>query len=314
MQVGVSPPILNEPTLLNRTQAKQSMVIGMFKMIGKTMVFFAILLCISGYSAEQAGAEDQAQSTLKLYVFDCGMIRFDRIDFFSIANDETNVRDLAVPCYVIEHEKGRLLWDGGLPSATADTIGWHGKSMQLRLDRTLAEQLTDIGLNMTSFDFMAYSHLHFDHIGVANEVENATLILQKAEYDAAFAEPPTLPGARPLLFSKLADAEKILIEGDYDVFGDGKVKILSAPGHTSGHQVIYVNLSNTGPIVLSGDLYHFALSRKYRRVPTFNVDAEATLESMDRIEAFLVETGAELWIEHELARFEQLRKAPSHYD
>jgi hypothetical protein len=66
--------------------------------------------------------------------------------------------------------------------------------------------------------------------------------------------------------------------------------------------------------VLSGDIYHFALSRKDRRVLTLNVDAEATLESMDRIESFIVETDAELWIEHELSRFEQLTKTPSYYD
>ncbi len=56
-------------------------------------------------------------------------------------------------------------------------------------------------------------------------------------------------------------------------------------------------------MVLSGDLYHFRLSRRDRIVPVWNVDEEATLKSMDRLEAFLVETGATLWIEHDLARY-----------
>ena len=215
---------------------------------------------------------------------------------------------------MIEHEKGRLLWDGGLPSATAETQGWHGEGMQLRLDRTLSEQLAEIDLTMKSFDFMAFSHMHFDHVGVANEVEGATLIIQKAEYEAAFADPVTMPGARPELYNKLKDAQQVFIEGDYDVFGDGKVRIIFAPGHTPGHQVLYLDLEKTGPIVLSGDLYHFALSRQDRRVPTFNVDADATLKSMDRVEAFLIKNGAELWIEHELAWFEQLKKSPLNYD
>jgi len=259
-------------------------------------------------------SEPESLADLRLYVFDCGMLRLETVEDFSVANDETDVRDLSVPCYVIEHEKGRLLWDGGLPSATADTDGWQGEGMLLRLDRTFADQLADIDLNMSSFDLMAFSHMHFDHVGVANEVQEARLIIQKAEYDAAFADPVTLPGADPSLYNKLKDAETLFINGDHDVFGDGRVRIISAPGHTPGHQVLFIDLINTGPIVLSGDLYHFALSRAERRVPSFNVDADATLASMDRVEALLEVEDATLWIEHELALFETLNKSPEYYD
>ena len=145
-------------------------------------------------------------------------------------------------------------------------------------------------------------------------MEGATLIIQKTEYEAAFADEVSNPGFKPPLYDGLKKLERVLIEGEHDVFGDGRVRIMSAPGHTPGHQVLFIELANTGPIVLSGDLYHFALSRQERRVPTFNTDAEATLKSMDRVEAFLKETGANLWIEHELAWFEQLKKSPKNYD
>ena len=279
--------------------------------------YSTVLICmvmLLGTTSTSEAQQAESQSKLKLYVFDCGMIRFGSIEAFSIADDETDIRDLIVPCYVVEHEKGRLLWDGGLPTATAETKGWQGEGMLMRLDRTLGEQLTDIDLNMSSFDFVVFSHMHFDHVGVANEVEGATLIIQKVEYEAAFADEVNMPGFKPSLYNKLKNSERILINGDHDVFGDGKVRILSAPGHTPGHQVLFIDLANTGPIVLSGDLYHFALSRQERRVPTFNTDADATLKSMDRVEAFLKETGASLWIEHELAWFEQLKKSPSSYD
>ena len=101
----------------------------------------------------------------------------------------------------------------------------------------------------------------------------------------------------------LEGLERVPLNGDHDVFGDGRVRILSLPGHTPGHQGLFVDLEHEGPVVLSGDLYHFRLSREERIVPTFNVDAEATLRSMDRLEAFLLEAGATLWIEHDLARY-----------
>ena len=278
-----------------------------------TVVFLFAFLVISGCRVD-VSTEAETKTALKLYVFDCGMLRFDSIESFSISDDETDIRDLIVPCYVVDHEKGRLLWDGGLPSKTADVDGWQGEGMLSRLDRTFSEQLHEIGLDMSSFDYAAYSHMHFDHVGVANEVNGATLIIQKKEYDAAFADEVTVPGFDPTLYNNLKDAEQIFIEGDHDVFGDGLVRIISAPGHTPGHQILFIDLANSGPVVLSGDLYHFAISRQDRRVPEFNVDRDLTLASMDRVEALVEETGAKFWIEHELAFFEQLNKAPAYYD
>ena len=156
--------------------------------------------------------------------------------------------------------------------------------------------------------------MHFDHVGVANEVNGATLIIQKPEYDATFGDEVTVPWVDPKLFENLKNAERIVIDGDHDVFGDGRVRIISAPGHTPGHQVLFIDLANTGPVVLAGDLYHFAISRQDRRVPEFNVDRDMTLASMDRVEALVQDTGATLWIEHELAFFEQLNTAPAYYD
>jgi glyoxylase-like metal-dependent hydrolase (beta-lactamase superfamily II) len=278
-----------------------------------TVVLFLALLVITGCGVD-VSTEAETQSTVKLYVFDCGMLRFESIEDFSIADDETDIRDLIVPCYVVEHEKGRLLWDGGLPSKIADVDGWHGEDILTRLDRTFSEQLPAIGLDMSSFDYAAFSHMHFDHVGIANEINGATLIIQKTEYDATFSDEVTVPGVDPMLYVNLKDAERILIEGDHDVFGDGRVRIISAPGHTPGHQVLFIDLETTGPVVLSGDLYHFAISRQDRRVPGFNVDKDMTLASMDRVEALVEETGAALWIEHELAFFEQLNTAPEYHD
>lgn len=262
------------------------------------------------------GSHDSAaQSPLELYVLDCGRIQFDSVAVFGLQEEETDVRELAVPCYLIEHPKGRLLWNAGLPSSLAEAKGWQELgSARARLDRSLAEQLADLSLGMDDLDYVSFSHMHFDHVGAANEIAGATVIMQRAEHEAAFADSVTVPGFDPASYQGLADEEFMIIEGDHDVFGDGSVRILSTPGHTPGHQSLLVDLAETGPIVLSGDLWHFKVSREQRRVPTFNIDPEATLASMDKVEALVEEKGAELWIEHELARFDTLRKAPQSYE
>lgn len=270
----------------------------------------AVALAVSAPAAE---AQPGAGSSLKLYVFNCGHIRIDTPDRFSIEDHETDVRELIVPCYVVEHPDGRMLWDGGLPSSTAEADGWDGNT---RLDRTLADQLAelDLGFDLRSLDYVAFSHMHYDHVGVANEVEGATWLVQGPEYEAMFGDGGAVPAAQPELYENLRDADRVTLDGDHDVFGDGRVRILSAPGHTPGHQVLFLDLAETGPLVLSGDLYHFRLSRAERRVPTFNVDREQTLASMERIEAFVEDVGATFWIEHDLALFQQLDLAPAYYE
>ncbi len=286
--------------------------------------FTRILICLGlVFCGNYAGAgtiqPPTTQPQLKLYVFDCGRLNYDddTLKFFGISASETTVRDLFVPCYVIEHEKGRLLWEGGLPSSSlaGGAYGWQEKKgWRMQLNKTFQEQLAQIDLDMDDFDYMAFSHLHFDHVGIANDVKGAKLLIQKDEYDAAFAEKITVPAFDPKLYEKLKHADKVILNGEYDVFGDGRVRLIPAPGHTPGHQVLFLDLKETGPIVLSGDLYHFRISREKRLVPTFNVDKEKSLKSMVHIEKFLKETGAELWIEHELARYEQLKKVPLYHD
>ena len=257
--------------------------------------------------------EPEPAATPKLYVFDCGRLSFETLVRFSIEDDETDVRELIVPCYIIDHPDGRMLWDGGLPSSYAEASG---RPANARLDKTLAEQLAelDLGFDLGSLDYVAFSHMHYDHVGVANEVKGATWLVQEVEHTAMFADPPTMPTARPELYVNLRDGDTVLLNGDHDVFGDGRVRILSAPGHTPGHQVLFLDLIETGPLVLSGDLYHFQLSREDRRVPTFNFDAEMTLDSMDRIEAFVTEVGATFWIEHNFELFQGLATAPAYYN
>ena len=70
-----------------------------------------------------------------------------------------------------------------------------------------------------------------------------------------------------------------------DVFGDGTVLIKAAPGHTPGHQVLYVKLPKTGAVVLSGDLYHYPAARTLKRVPTFDFNqaqSAVTREALER--------------------------------
>ena len=251
----------------------------------------------------------------KLYIFDCGYLRFSDITAFNLSNDDTDVREMFVPCYLIEHERGTLLWDGGLPLALAGQPSYTDEQgMTVEYKRSLLVQLDDLGYSPEKIDKIAFSHFHFDHVGAAHAFFQSQLLIQKTEYDAAFKYADENPFFAPSLYNKLKNNPIRILNGDHDVFDDGSVMIISAPGHTPGHQTLLVNLEKTGKIMLSGDLYHFEFSRTYQRTPEFNTDKAQTLRSMEKVEKLLESLDATLWIEHSMALAKSLKKSPEYYD
>jgi glyoxylase-like metal-dependent hydrolase (beta-lactamase superfamily II) len=98
------------------------------------------------------------------------------------------------------------------------------------------------------------------------------------------------------------------------VFGDGSVVVMATPGHTPGHQVLAVKLANRGTIVLGGDLYHYPEERTTGRIPTFEFSPEQSKVSRARVEKFLTDAKATLWIEHDKPTHAALPKAPAYVD
>ena len=254
----------------------------------------------------------------KLFVFDCGRIRLPNIEAFNLQETDTDVRELSAPCYVVDHAKGQLLWDTGLPSEVAAAEGWvvRPDGLANTLDETLASQMQrmSLGFDMDTLEYVAFSHIHWDHVGASNDVTSGTWLVQQGDYDAAHAEGNmSVPAVQPELLVGIKERPTQVLSGDHDVFGDGTVQLIAADGHTPGHQVLFVDLAETGPVVLSGDLYHFQFSRVNRVVPLFNVDAERTLHSMDKVEALVTMMGADLWLQHDASLFESQQKAPGFY-
>lgn len=277
----------------------------------------SLLLPLVGCGGADAPAPEEApemkdEAGLRLYVMNCGTLSLEDVTPFNLTAEEAGSLDMVVPCYLIEHEEGRLLWDLGLPLAVRDGT-FPSPGAQLALERSVVEQLADLDLTPADIDYIAMSHLHFDHCGQAADFAGAHHLIQRAEHEAAFVDEPQVFGFDPALYGALADSETTLLEGHHDVFGDGRVVIRSTPGHTPGHQTLFVDLEQTGPILLSGDLYHFPANRELRRPPHFNSDAEQTLASMEATETFLATSGTELWIEHDATLFANLETLPAFY-
>lgn len=249
---------------------------------------------------------DNAQEVapLSVNVLDCGTLEVTDLDVFSSAGDYAGQTDtLTDTCFLINHPKGRLLWDLGLPGmlvgAGVQTVGG---VFNVSLEKSITQQLAELGLTPDDIDYVSLSHDHFDHVGQIDQVQGATWIVQEDEYDDMFPPEGATAPVQPELaamWAQFKPLETLKINGDYDVFGDGTVKILEMPGHTPGHSVLLLNMPQAGPVLLAGDLYHRKESRALRRVPRFNWNEPATLESMDKFEALAADLGARVILQHE---------------
>ena len=272
-----------------------------------TLILLALLL---------GAAPHAAVETPRLYVLDCGYAVFKDMRTFSDTGEyDGKPGEIAVPCFLIRHPKGDLLWDTGLGDHFANRREGSDPApgVHMTVVSPLVEQLRALNLAPHDITYLAFSHLHWDHTGNANAFAGATWIMNRAELAAANATPPP-EGVLPETFSAVKNARLEYIEGDHDVFSDGSVVILRAPGHTPGHQVLMLKLAKAGCVILSGDLYHLRANRRFRRVPVENLSRADTLSSMTRIETIVRNTHARLIVQHDPEDFRALPKAPAYLD
>jgi glyoxylase-like metal-dependent hydrolase (beta-lactamase superfamily II) len=244
----------------------------------------------------------------RIYIFDNGMISGLSPDLFNFEADELAEVDFTNRSYLIVHPEGTLQFDAGAVAdeAFADHDGPVVEGI-MSASEPLLPQLEAAGFTPADIDFFAMSHYHSDHTANANQFAGSTWIVQRAEYEFMFADAPQ-GIINTASFSALRDADTILLDNeDHDVFGDGSVLILATPGHTPGHQVAAVRLDDAGWIVLGGDLWHYPEERTTGRLPTFEFDTEQSRASRARIEAFIEDNDATLWIEHDIATHATLR-------
>ena len=250
--------------------------------------------------------------SLKLYALTCGWLEGDLGHLME--GGEGRIR-LPIPAYLIKHPKGSALFDTGMhrdcqhdPASRvgARIAGLFG--FDYRPGEEIGARLAALGRDPAKIDLVINSHFHFDHCGGNAEVRNATLVVQRREWEAGMD--PDVAAKRGFNPRDFDLGHKLrLVDGEHDVFGDGSVVCLPTYGHTPGHQSLRLRLAD-GEVVLAADSCYFCQTLRERRLPRFAHDKDQMRASLDRLAA-LEQQGARIFFGHDPEFWAKVPQAPA---
>src|SRR5207237_450315 len=222
---------------------------------------------------------------------------------------------LPMPAYLIEHPKGTALFDTGMhPDCQHDPAARVGDRVaglfefDYQPGEDIGARLVVFGRDPAKIDLIINSHFHFDHVGGNALIPNATMLVQRREWDAGMD--PDMAARRGFNPRDFDLGHKLrLVDGEHDVFGDGRVVCLPTHGHTPGHQSLKLKLDG-GEVVLAADACYFCRTLKERLLPPRAHDHAEMMRSLDRLAA-LEAAGARIFVGHDAEFWKTVPQGPT---
>ena len=253
---------------------------------------------------------------MKLQFISAGRLRLKK-SIYDRSADRSETFEAPVSSALIRHKQGNVLFDTGChPSVVEHGEERWGSLMKVMTpvmgaQDTLLPNLACVGINPDDIDVVVNSHFHPDHCGCNEFFRKATIIAHTKEIEAAKA-----PGAETAGYLR-ADwdhgQKTDAVDGERDVFGDGKLVLIPLPGHTPGTLGASVNLDRDGSFLLVSDAVSLRANLDADTVPRNTWNAEALLKSFAEIRR-VEKSGATIVCGHDDAQWQGLRKGAEAYE
>ena len=257
-------------------------------------------------------------SGIELYMFQTGTLR-TKLKYIKMNQGESDF-EIPVPWFLIKHPAGNVVIDGGNAiEAAIDKRGHWGDVVDaydpvMDVADNCADQCKSVGVDPNSVRFLLQSHLHLDHTGAIGHFPKAQIICQRAEYEYAFNPHWFSAGAyiradfdRPGLNWKFLGGE---YTDNYDLFGDGTIRMIFTPGHAPGHQSFLITLPRTGPVLLTIDAAYTLDHWENKALPGLVVSSADAANSVAKLRRIASDTNAMVVTGHDPDNWKTFRKAP----
>jgi len=216
--------------------------------------------------------------------------------------------------FLIQTDDKNILFDTGMHPDNAAYCRSQGMEAIVREEDYLPARLNEVaGLLMEDIDLVVLSHVHRDHTGWLGHLPNAEVIVQKEDYTAAVIEPaPYFQPIHPLKKYIERDIKWRLIDGD-TILMPG-LTVLLTPGHTIGHQVLMVDLPQSGTIILAGDAVLDLECLEREIIPGIYANRGDALHSLRKINVMAKLRNARVFPSHDWECYlNQIKKPPEAY-
>lgn len=230
---------------------------------------------------------------------------------------------IPVPFFLIEHPRGLVLFDTGMSERVINDAKDHWgdvvsvyNPVMTKAD-TVSARLAEVGVTPDQIAWVVLSHLHLDHTGAIGQFPNATHVVQRNELEWAFA-PDFYQKAAYIRADFDRNVKWMLLNGesndDFDLFGDGSIRIWFTPGHSPGHQSLVVNLPNSGPVVLTADACYTNEILDQDVMPGLVWSPPACVRSIARFRHARANWGMTIVVGHDPKAWEEIKKFPDCYE
>ena len=282
----------------------------------KLGIAVAILLMVCVVAASVA-AMSHGGAKVRIYWTGSGLLGpFSILDVLpTYPKDQDRQVMMPVVMFIIDHPKGLVVFDTGNNVVISDGNckshwnSWLCDALQPSQTReeVIDKQLEKVGYSVGDVKIVITSHSHLDHIGNIEMFPDAIHVIQKKElYQAWWPEKFQRGGAHVMAdYDDARDFTYFELDGDYDLFGDGSLMVISTPGHTLGHQSVKVQLAETGTVILTQDAVW--VEENLEGYPAgLNYSILDYNKSIQRIKMLRDLENAQLWLGHSMKQHEEM--------
>lgn len=268
--------------------------------------------------APEAARRKRKSSGIELHMFQTGTLK-TKLKYIKMNQGDGDF-EIPVPWFLIKHPAGNVVIDGGNAiEAAIDKRGHWGAVVDaydpvMNVADNCVDQCKMVGVSPESVRYLLQSHLHLDHTGAIGHFPKAQIFVQRAEYDYAFNPHWFSAGAyiradfdRPGLNWKFLGGE---YTDNYDLFGDGTIRMIFTPGHAPGHQSFLITLPNTGPVLLTVDAAYTQDHWDNKALPGLVVSSADAADSVAKLHRIARDTGAMVVTGHDPDNWKTFLKAP----
>ena len=151
--------------------------------------------------------------SLRLYIFDCGVLK--PADAKAFGFDQVAELKMSVPCFLVAHPKGTMMWDVGVVPDSDFKARWESgqRKVSSRSPSRSSRNWRPLGYEPEDIKYLAFSHYHIDHTANANMFAGSTWLVSQAERDIMFSDKPA-PVRVEKNFSALKDSKTTILPAD----------------------------------------------------------------------------------------------------